>query len=223
MTQQTVFVVDDEPVVREMLREMLETGGHNVECHESAESLLTTWSEGRHGCLLLDMVLPGMSGVALQEELARRGIHLPVVFLSGHGDIPTTVKAMRGGALDFLTKPVSRPVLLKAVEAALELDRQSWQAESARGEFQARLDKLSQRERQVLDLAISGMQNKEIARELGLSHRTVEVHRSRLFLKLGVTSIVDAMRNIAELDKPLGGVAAQPTAENHTKDIGGSS
>ncbi len=218
MTQQTVFVVDDEPVVREMLKAMLEAGGHSVECHESAESLLTSWSEGRHGCLVLDMVLPGMSGAALQEELARRGINLPIVFLSGHGDIPTTVKAIRGGALDFLTKPVSRPVLLKAVEAALELDRQSLQAESARSHFQARLDKLSQRERQVLDLAISGMQNKEIARELGLSHRTVEVHRSRLFLKLGVISVVDAMRHITELGKPLGVVPGQSPGENHTRD-----
>jgi RNA polymerase sigma factor (sigma-70 family) len=203
MDDQTVYVVDDEPVAREMIRQMLEVSGYRVEGYDSAEAFLAAWAGGRPGCLILDMVMPGMSGEALQEELTRRHIDLPVIFLSGHGDIPTTVRAMRGGALDFLTKPVPLPVLLKAVESALASDRRARQMDNDRRAFKTRLDKLSQRERQVLDLALTGMQNKEIARMLDLSHRTVEVHRSRIFLKLGVTSVVEAIRRVAELDLPM--------------------
>jgi FixJ family two-component response regulator len=145
------------------------------------------------------MVMPGMNGAELQAEMARRGIDLPIIFLSGQGDIPTTVRAMREGALDFLTKPVTLPVLIQAIDAALARDAENHRLALERRELRSRLEKLSAREREVLDLALAGLQNKEIARDLGLSHRTVEVHRSRIFLKLGVTSLMEAMRLIASI------------------------
>jgi FixJ family two-component response regulator len=219
MNEQTVFLVDDEEVIRDMLSEMLVMSGYRVECHASAEAFLNAWRPGRHGCLVLDMFLPGMSGEALQAELSRRDIALPVIFLSGHGDIPTTVRAMRGGALDFLTKPVDLRVLTQVVNNALAHDRQTRREEAERCAFMERLNTLSQRERQILDLALTGLQNKEIGRILDLSHRTVEVHRSRIFLKLGVHSIVDTVRQIAALDIAMTfATPGEPARQDHASD-----
>jgi FixJ family two-component response regulator len=203
MNDQTVFVVDDDEIVLEVLALMLEDAGYTVERHGSAESFLAAFNPKRHGCLVLDMLLPGMSGEALQSELLRQGIDLPIVFMSAHGDIPTTVRAIRGGALDFLTKPVDRDLLLRSVAAALQRDGWARQEETLKQEFQTRFDQLSRRERQILDMAFAGMQNKEIARNLGLSHRTIEAHRARIFLKLGVNSLMDAMRKATTLGIPL--------------------
>lgn len=197
MNDSTIFVVDDEEISRTLLAEMLETIGYRVEGYGSAEAFLDAWRPDKQGCLILDMYLPGMTGEDLQSVMQARGISLPIVFVSGQGDIPTTVRAMRGGAVDFLTKPVDLATLRHAIESALERGRAQRRELVERQTSIALLERLSPRERQVLDLALSGMHNKEIARQLGLSHRTVEVHRSRIFLKLGVGSLIDAMRLVA--------------------------
>jgi len=200
MFQQTVYVVDDEEVIRVLLSELLGAHGYHVRTFESAEAFLEALHPEWQGCLLLDMVLPGMSGMALQEALAQRAFSMPIVFVSGQGDIPSTVRAMRHGADDFLTKPVVGEELLRAVAHALARDREARQAAAERQASLARLATLSAREREILYMALAGLQNKEIARELGLSHRTVEAHRSRVLLKLGVDSVIAAMRlvNAAE-------------------------
>ncbi len=197
MNEPTVFVVDDDAIARSLLAELLETIGYRVEAYESAESFLDAWRPDAQGCLILDMYLPGMTGEDLQSIMQARGIFMPIVFVSGQGDIPTTVRAMRGGAVDFLTKPVDSGALRRAIESALERVRAQHREWVERQTSISLLLRLSHRERQVLDLALSGMHNKEIGRQLGLSHRTVEVHRSRLFLKLGVGSLIDAMRLVA--------------------------
>ncbi len=203
MHDQTVFVVDDDDTVREIVVTVLSDAGFRIEAHASAEDFLAVYEPKRHGCLVLDMILPGMSGADLQEALARRGVELPIVFISAHGDIPTTVKAMRHGALDFLTKPIDPEILLACVEASLERDRLLQLERTQRLPFLVRINSLSPREREILDLALGGLQNKDIARRLNLSHRTVEAHRARLFLKLGVKSLIDIMNLVTELDIPL--------------------
>jgi FixJ family two-component response regulator len=214
MNRATVYVVEDDDIIREVIAELLLAQGERAECFASAEAFLDALRPDWHGCLLLDLVLPGMSGTDLQAELARRGVGLPIVFMSAHGDVPTTVQAMRGGAVDFLTKPIGADDLERAVHAALERDHQTRRLESRQRTLRARLASLSQRERQILDLALTGMQNKEIARELDLSHRTVEAHRARIFLKLGVNSIIEVMHQASELDLPLG--PAQQDASSDT-------
>lgn len=210
MERATVYVVEDDEIIREVISAQLLALGERAESFASAEDFLDAWRPEWHGCLLLDLVLPGMSGTDLQAELARRRATLPIVFMSAHGDVPTTVLAMRGDAVDFLTKPIEYSELARAVAAALERDRQARRLESRQRTLKARLASLSQRERQILDLALTGMQNKEIARELDLSHRTVEAHRARIFLKLGVNSIVEVMHQASELDVALG--ASQDSA-----------
>ncbi len=214
--QQIVFVVDDCDTIREIVATVLSNAGFRVEAYASAEDFLVAYQTKRHGCLVLDMILPGMSGADLQELLAQRGVELPIVFISAHGDIPITVKAMRDGALDFLTKPIDLDKLLVCVETALERDSLLQLERAQRLPFMAQINSLSPREREILDLALGGLQNKDIARRLNLSHRTVEAHRARLFLKLGVKSLIDIMKLVTELDIPLSRIdpAENPSASD---------
>lgn len=162
----------------------------------------------RPGCLLLDLTLPGLQGPQLQAELNRRGARIPVIFLSAHGDIPTTVRTIQAGALDFLTKPVEGGRLLERVACAMELDRLQRQSEEALEARQLMFARLSGRERDVLALAVNGVPNKEIARALGISHRTVEVHRSRILLKTNTSTLLE----LATLAKDCGVVQPAESA-----------
>lgn len=202
-SEPTVFVVDDDVIARDVMTTILEMDRYRVEAHASAESFLEQFSPERHGCLILDMCLPGMSGSELQAELTQRGSPLPIVFISAHGDVPATVRAMRGGALDFLTKPVDPDILLGCVRTALERDARRRRVHAQRMPFVALMHSLTRREREILNLALAGLQNKDIARRLELSPRTVEAHRARLFLKLGVKSLIDVVNLTTELDVPL--------------------
>lgn len=191
MKAPTVFIVDDDDAVRDGLGFLLETAGYRVQSFSSAEGYLQTLDPAHPGCLLLDLRLPGMQGAQLQAELNQRGAGIPIIFLSAHGDIPTTVRTIQAGALDFLTKPIEGGKLLERVARAMEVDKeQRCQEEELRAKRQV-FARLSERERDVLALAINGVPNKEIARTLGISHRTVEVHRSRILLKTNTATVLE--------------------------------
>lgn len=194
MSGPKVFVVDDDAAVRDSLSLLLETEGLQAETYPSAEAFLGALRADWSGCVVLDVRMPGMTGPALQAELGRRGVQLPIIFLTAHGDIPTTVQAMKSGAVDFLTKPVNGALLLDRVHAALARNSHERKREAERRTLRARLALLTVREREILALAVAGQPNKEIARHLGISYRTVEVHRSRILLKAGANSLIELAR-----------------------------
>lgn len=190
----TVYVVDDDDAVRESLAFLLEAAQLAVKTFPSAESFLATAPPEGLGCLVLDVDMPGMDGPALQTELARRGIALSVIFLTAHGTIPLTVKAIQAGAVDFLTKPVDGQYLVERIQAALRDSVTKWQDEAAHQALRERFATLTEREQQVLEFVLAGETNKEIGKRLGISFRTVEHHRSRILLKTGVESLVQLAR-----------------------------
>jgi len=198
MSSPVTFVVDDDAAIRDSLALLGETAGLQVECYDSAEAFLAAHHPDRRGCLVLDVRLPRMSGPQLHEELRRRGSSLPVIYLSAHGDIPLTVQAMKAGAADFLTKPVDGALLLERIHAALALGSASPYSGGTSASQRERLAQLTAREREVMRLAVAGHSNKEIARRLGISFRTVEIHRSRVLKKTGATSLLELARLAAD-------------------------
>jgi RNA polymerase sigma factor (sigma-70 family) len=190
MTTSTVLVVEDDPAVRHALAGLFEAAGMPFTAYDSAEQFLGEADSHRRGCLLMDIRLPSMSGTELQLALAGRGFHLPIIFLTGHGDVPTSVKALRAGAFDFLEKPIEGSILLERVRAAFEEDDRRRQADEATRKLKARLARLTARERDVLTLVVRGYSNKEAAKTLQISHRTVEVYRGRVMQKLQMTTLL---------------------------------
>jgi len=186
-----VIIVDDDYAVRDSLSMLLEAAGYNSETFPSADSFLKACTPDMQGCLLLDVNMPGMDGLTLQEELVRRGILLPIVFLSGQGTIPATVRAMKAGALDFLTKPIDNSVLLGRVQEAFERCATLQNDAKVAQSIQNRLKTLTEREREVLSLAITGLSSKEIANQLSISSRTVEIHRANTMKKTGVSNLLE--------------------------------
>lgn len=204
MNRQTVFIVDDDRGVRNSIRELVLSVGLAAETFESAQSFLNVFDSGRAGCLVLDVRMAHMSGLALEARLAEMGVHVPIVFISGHGDIGMAVNAIKRGAVDFVPKPYQDQQLLDAINEALRRDLEQRSPRAAGGGFAERLGALTSREREVMDLALKGNTSKAIARELGISHRTVELHRSRLLEKLGVSSITELLRLRSGLDSSRG-------------------
>jgi FixJ family two-component response regulator len=194
MSQPTVFVVDDDTGVRKSIRELLISVGLAVETFESAQSFLDTFDAARPGCLVLDVRMAHMSGLALEAKLAEMGADIPIVFISGHGDISMAVNAIKRGAVDFVPKPYQEQHLLDAINEALRHDEQRRSGPLDASGVTERLQMLTPREREVLDLALKGHSCKMIAHELEISHRTVERHRSRLLEKLGVASVTELLR-----------------------------
>jgi FixJ family two-component response regulator len=201
MTLPTVFVVDDDDAVRDGLAMLLGAAGFAYLGFNCAEAFLDAWRPDWSGCLILDVCIPGMDGPSLQEEMACRGIHLPIIFLSGHGDISIAVRTMKAGANDFLVKPIDGGVLLERVQAALENCRTEQQIAAKKCEYRKLLAMLTEREQEILSLAIVGKSNKEIARHLAISYRTVETHRSHILLKTGVRSLME-LAGIAAIASP---------------------
>jgi FixJ family two-component response regulator len=194
---QTVFLVDDDSAMRESMTSMFEQAGFRIRSFPSAQAFLNAYSPSDHGCLVLDLRMPGMTGLELQEALLKRGANLPVVFLSGYGDIPTTVRAIKRGAIDFLEKPVAMDILIGRVRQALGQDRKQRAARAWERLVRHSYANLSARERQVMALVTQGLANKEIARHLGISPRTVENHRARVMEKMQADSIADLCRMAA--------------------------
>jgi len=200
MTAPSVFLVDDDFAVRDSLSLFFKTVGIPVECFHSAESFLDECSQYWKGCLILDVRMPGKSGLNLQEELIRRGMRMPVIFITGYGDVPTTVQAMKNGAIEFMIKPINMAELLDHVQSAIEFSNSQQRAGEKRDALQKRLSTLTLRESEILSLAIVGVSNKEIAQRLGISHRTVETHRSRVLVKTGVKNILELTRFVVDAD-----------------------
>jgi FixJ family two-component response regulator len=199
MPNGVVFVVDDDPSVRSSLKFLISTVGLQVETFESAETALQKLSPEAPSCLVLDVRLRGLSGLDLQGELAARNCQVPIVFITGHGDIPMTVRAMKAGAVEFLTKPFRDQDLLDAIHIALERDRARRKQEKEITELQQRFDLLTSREREVISLVSAGKLNKQIADQLGTAENTIKVHRSRAMEKLRADSLADLVRMIEKL------------------------
>jgi FixJ family two-component response regulator len=193
-----IHVVDDDESLRTALQRLLTAAGYRVRTYASAGDFLLEPPVDAPGCLLLDLNMPGPSGLDLQESLKRHGVRLPVIFLTGHGDLRTGVRAMKAGAVDFLTKPVERETLLAAVTQAIAVDAAQRTTRSNHSDLQGRYAQLTAREREVLDLIVAGKLNKQIAGDLGIAERTVKAQRAQVMAKLGAT-------NAAEL----GSIAAQ--------------
>jgi FixJ family two-component response regulator len=197
----TVFVVDDDAAMRDALAQLLETAGLQVEVHADGPAFLAGFEASRPGCLLLDMAMPGMNGFEVQAALNARGLSIPIIFLTGHGDIPMAVQAVQAGAVDFLEKPIQGAALLERVQRALALDEE-WRHTLGRTQaIQLRYAGLTPRERECMALAVSGRTSKEIARELGISPRTVEVHRTHVMYKMGAANMAELV-NMAACCKP---------------------
>jgi RNA polymerase sigma factor (sigma-70 family) len=189
-----VFVIDDDASVRDALRSLIRSVGLEVELFGSAQEFLKRKSSETPSCLILDVRLPGISGLDFQRRLAATGVHTPIIFITGHGDIPMSVRAMKQGAVEFLTKPFRDQDLLDAIQVALERDRVRRQREAKTAKLQERLRLLTPRERQVLPLVVAGLPNKQIAARIGTSETTVKVHRGQLMRKMGAQSLADLVR-----------------------------
>jgi RNA polymerase sigma factor (sigma-70 family) len=194
-----VFVVDDDPSVRSSLKFLLGTVGLQVESFESANSFLHERAPDSPSCLVLDVRLPGLSGLDFQRELAARNIRIPIIFVTGHGDIPMSVRAMKAGAVEFLTKPFHDQDLLDAIHIALERDRVRREQEKEVADLRQRVQSLTRREREVISMVVSGMLNKQISGQLGTSENTVKVHRSRAMEKMQAQSLPDLVRMMEKL------------------------
>lgn len=192
--QPLVYVVDDDVAMRDSLRWLLESAGYKVETYASAEQFLRAYEANEGTCLILDVRMPGLSGLAVQEALIERSQDLPVIFVTGHGDVPMAVSAVKRGAVDFIEKPFNDRDLLAVIDNAIKAKRAARSARAKQSLVATRLATLSPREREVLDCVVAGKLNKNIADELGISVKTVEVHRARVMQKLGVRSIAELVQ-----------------------------
>ncbi len=198
MTNTTVFIVDDDAAIRDSLSLMIEQENIAVQVFDSAETFLAAYQPECPGCAIVDIRMPGMDGIELHEALLKRNILLPIIFLTGHGDIPMSVQAMKAGAVDFLTKPVTRERLLMAIRAAIQQSERLLSENANHQEALSHLASITDRERAVMLLAVQGHPNKHIARQLGISHRTVEIHKSKIMQKTGAVNLLDLARIVHE-------------------------
>ena len=195
-----VMVVDDDAGVRNAMRILLKSVGLESVLYPSAQEFLAAYQPSQPGCLVLDIRMPGMSGLELQQQLNIRGAVIPVIFMTGHGDIPMAVEAMQHGAFDFLQKPFRDQDLLDRMQRAIQKDGELRQSLGEHTRIKAHLESLTAREREVLDLMTQGKQNKQIAQELGISPRTIEIHRARVMEKMEAQSVAELVRMMLDLD-----------------------
>jgi FixJ family two-component response regulator len=198
-SQGTILVIDDDADMRQALEGLFRSVGLPVQTYASAQDFVTGELPVSPCCLILDVRMPGMSGLDLQTELANENVHLPIIFLTGYGDVPMAVRALKAGAVNFITKPVRDQDLLDAVMSALEQARRNWREEARRSGVKARLKSLTRREREIMTHVVAGQMNKQTAYELGISEVTVKIHRSNLMRKLGVRSPMELVRMADDL------------------------
>lgn len=197
---QTIYVVDDDEAMRDSMTWLLEGEGYVVACFDSAESFLKARRDDMRGCLILDVRMPEMSGLELHEKLDALGSELPVIFVTGHGDVPMAVSALQRGACDFIEKPFHNEDLLSRIVRALELDTQLSARRQRNGAISHRLDQLTQRESEVMKLVVAGKLNKQIADELNISMKTVEAHRARVMEKMGVRTLAELVKAVVTVN-----------------------
>lgn len=190
----TVFIVDDDAAIRFAMQALMDSVNLSHEIFGSGDEFLEKMTEQRPGCLVLDIRMPGLGGLELQQELIKRGNTLPIIFITGHGDVPMAVEAMQKGAVDFIQKPFRDQELLDRIREALATDEERREAQQHHAEVAGRLDRLTNREREVFDLVVTGKPNKVIAYELGVSQRTVEIHRARVMEKMQARSLADLVK-----------------------------
>lgn len=197
----TVFVVDDDAAVRKGLERLLKSAGFRSEGCASAEEFLDRWERNpAPGCVLLDIQMPGLDGLQLQQKLQAGAVSIPIIFITGHGDIPSSVSAMKAGAVDFFSKPIRDEDLLRAVHEAIQRDRKERSERAERGAVAKRFHTLTPREREVMALVVRGMLNKQIAFALGASEKTVKIHRGRVMEKMKVSSVADLVRTAEKME-----------------------
>ena len=197
---QTIFVVDDDEAMRDSLTWLLEGEGYQVACFDSADSFLTKRRDDMRGCIVLDVRMPEMSGLELHEKLDSLGSKLPIIFVTGHGDVPMAVAALQRGACDFIEKPFHNEELLSRIERALELDQQIFTRRSRDDAISHRIKQLTQRENEVMKLVVKGKLNKQIADELDISMKTVEAHRARVMEKMGVRTLAELVKAVMSVN-----------------------
>jgi FixJ family two-component response regulator len=200
-----VFVIDDDRGVREATKSLILSVGLRVETFRTAQEFLSRKRPDAPGCLVLDVRLPGLSGLDLQRELTKAGTPIPIVFITGHGDVPMSVQAMKAGAVEFLTKPFRDQQLLDAIQQAIDRDRVERRQRTEAAELRRRYELLTPREREVMGLVVAGLLNKQIAAELGTSEKTVKVHRGRVMAKLEVGSVAELVRLFDRVRSPEAG------------------
>ncbi len=195
----TVYIVDDDVEVRDAIKLLMDSVGLKADTYESAQDYLEHFSPEHPGCLVLDIRMKGMSGLDLQDRLSQEAVHPPIIFITGHGDVPMAVRAVKAGAVDFIEKPFNDQLLLDAVHRAIEQDAERRGRASRLADIQARLERLTPREREILNMVVSGNRNKVIAIDLGISQSTVEAHRAKVMEKMQAGSLSDLMRMMLAL------------------------
>jgi len=201
--QPTVFIVDDEPAVRDSLCLLVKSMGLLVETFASGQEFLDAYDPSRAGCLVVNVRLPGMSGLELHDRLAQQGCHIPVIVITGHADVPMAVRAMKAKVFEFLEKPFNDQVMLESIQMALKEEASLRKKQAQKSEFKARLILLTPREREVMNLIVTGKPNKVLSDELGISRKTFDIHRVRIMAKMQAESLVDLVKMIILADQPL--------------------